>query len=535
MKIETRGRRLHLRGGLLLDGTGAAARRADVITEGDRIVAVGPDLTISGEVVDCGGLTVCPGFIDTHSHSDLLVLVEPDLPMKSRQGVTLEVYGQDGISVVPVRDADVEPTRRKLAGLLGDPFLPRDFRSVGDYLDLLDATGAAVNTAYLVPHGAARTFVMGDEDRPPTEEELARMVALVGQGMAEGALGMSTGLIYPPCCYAATDELTALCREVARRDGVFVVHIRSESDRILEAVDEMLAVARGSGVHLHLSHFKIAGRRNWPLVEEMIAKVETARASGLRVTADQYPYVAGSTMFGAILPPWAHSGGVEATLARLASPEERARMRAAMQHEGPNDWDSFWAWTGPDGIVISDVPSGKRPGLIGKTVAQAAAAAQQDPLGFALDLLLAERMGVSMISFSQTEEVVARLMRLPWVNGCTDGLLGGRPHPRAFGTFPRLLGRYVRDLGVVPLEEMVRKLTSQAASAMHLPGRGTVAPGMAADLVAFDPAKVIDTATFEEPIRYPAGIEHVITAGAVVVRGGLPTHVHPGRTVRHAS
>ena len=523
---------VHLRGGLLLDGSGAPARRADVLCDGGRIVAIDEDLTLGGEIIECEGLTLCPGFIDTHSHSDLLVLADPDLPMKARQGVTLDVLGQDGISVVPVRDADVEATRKKLSGLLGDPAVPRDFRSVGDYLDVLDR-GASINTAYLVPHGAVRSYVMGDDDRSPTENELAAMVALVGSGMSEGALGMSTGLIYPPCCYAATDELVALCREVAARGGVFVVHMRSESDRILDAVGEMLDVARRSGVHLHLSHLKIAGQKNWPLVEKMVETVEEARASGVRVTADQYPYVAGSTMLAAILPPWAHAGGVEAAIGRLGSPASRPKLRAAMQHEGPNEWDSFWAWTGPEGIVISDVPSGKRPEVIGKTVAAAAAAVQQDPLDFALDLLLSERLGAAMISFSQTEAVMERLMRLPWVNACTDGLLGGRPHPRAFGSFPRLLGRYARDEGKISLPEMVRKMTSQAADAMHLPERGRVAVGFAADLVAFDAATVADTATFEDPIRYPVGIEHVLVAGEAVVLNGTPTGARPGRTVRH--
>jgi N-acyl-D-amino-acid deacylase len=522
--------RLQLRGGVVLDGTGAPPYRADVLTSGNKIAAVGSDLTMGGDLVPCDGLVICPGFIDTHSHSDLRILAEPDLPMKVRQGITLDVLGQDGISVAPVRASDVEQARRQLAGLLGDPNVPRDWRSVADYLALLDR-GTSINTSYLVPHGAARAVAMGLEDRAPTGAELATMVAEVGRGMDEGALGMSTGLIYPPCCYAAKEELIALCGEVARKNGVFVVHMRSESDRILEATEEMIDVARASGVHLHISHFKIAGRRNWPLVEKLVAKVEEARAAGIRITADQYPYVAGSTMFGAILPPWAHNGGVSATLARLASSEERAKLRAAMQHEGPNEWDSFWAWTGPEGIVISDVPSGKHPEMIGKTVAQAAAAVQQDPLEFALDLLRDERMGVSMISFSQTEEVVARLMRLPWVNACTDGLLGGRPHPRAFGSFPRLIGRYARA-HALPLEEMVRKLTSQAADAMHLSGRGRVAPGQVADLVVFDPTTVNDTATFEEPMSFPTGIEHVIVNGIPVISRGAATGNRPGRTVR---
>jgi N-acyl-D-amino-acid deacylase len=412
---------------------------------------------------------------------------------------------------------------------------------VADYLAVLDRLGAALNLSYLVPHGALRAVAMGLEARAPSDEELRQMVAGVARAMDEGALGLSTGLIYPPCCYGDADELVALCREVAHKGGVFVVHMRSESDRILAAVDEMLDVARRSGVHLHISHFKIAGRANWPLVEQMLAKVRAAQAAGLRVTADQYPYVAGSTMFAAVLPPWAHDGGVEATLARLRSPDERARMRAAMEAPGPADWDNFWGWTGPEGIVLSDVPSGRRPELVGKTVAQAAAAVDpprdppKDPVELAFDLLESERLGVSMISFSQSEAVVERVLREPYVNICTDGLLGGRPHPRAFGTYPRILGRYVRERGVLTLEEAVRKMTSQAAEAMHLANRGRVAPGLQADLVVFDAARVIDRATFEEPMQFADGIEHVVVGGVPVLRGGQATGARPGRVVRRPS
>jgi N-acyl-D-amino-acid deacylase len=522
---------LLLRGGTVVDGTGGPAQRADVLIDRGRIVRIDRDLTVSDEVIDVGGLVVAPGFIDTHSHSDLRVLADRDLPMKVRQGITLDVLGQDGISVAPVRESDVEQVRRQLAGLLGDPDVERPWRSVGEYLDVLDR-GCGLNTSYLVPHGAVRACAMGLEARAPTAEELAQMVALVGQAMAEGALGMSTGLIYPPCCYADTDELVALNTEVAQRGGVFVVHMRSESDRILGALDEMIDVSRRSGVHLHISHFKIAGRDNWPRVDEMLAKVRAAQASGVRVTADQYPYVAGSTMFGAILPPWAHDGGVEATLQRLASDSERARMRREMSAKGPQDWDNFWKWTGPEGIVISDVPSGRRPELIGKTVAEASAG--KEPLEFALDLLRDERMGVSMISFSQDEEVVGRVLREPYVNICTDGLLGGRPHPRAFGTYPRILGRYVRERGVLTLEEAVRKMSSQAADAMHLPDRGRVVAGAVADLVAFDAATVADRATFADPMQPPVGIEHVIVRGTPVLRDGQPTGARPGRVVRRA-
>jgi N-acyl-D-amino-acid deacylase len=523
---------LLIRGGLVADGTGAPLRRADVRVVHGEIVAVGPGLTIGGASeleIEAGGLVIAPGFIDTHSHSDLRILAEPDLPMKVRQGITLDVLGQDGISVAPVRAEDVEQVRRQLAGLLGDPNVPRKWRTVAEYLAVLDG-GAAINSAYLVPHGAVRACAMGLEARRPSADELARMVALTGQALAEGALGLSTGLIYPPCCYGDTDELVALCSEVARRGGVFVVHMRSESDRVLGALDEMLEVSRRSGVHLHISHFKIAGRDNWGEVERMLDRVRAAQADGVQVTADQYPYVAGSTMFGAILPPWAHDGGVDATLARLASPSERARIRGELEARGPGDWDNFWKWTGPEGIVISDVPSGRRPELIGRTVAESAAGA--DPIEFAFDLLATERMGVSMISFSQSEAVVERILREPYVNLCTDGLLGGRPHPRAFGSYPRVLARYVRERGILSLEEAVRKMSAQAAGAMHLPRRGRVEPGQAGDLVVFDPARVADRATFEEPMQFPVGIEHVIVGGVPVVARGEPTGARPGRVLR---
>jgi N-acyl-D-amino-acid deacylase len=490
-------------------------------------------MTVDGRarVIEADGLHVAPVFIDTHSHSDLRVLVEPDLPMKVMQGITLDVLGQDGISVAPVRDEDVEKVRKQLAGLLGDPDVERQWRSVADYLSLLDR-GAGLNLAYLVPHGAVRAGAMGLGARKPEPAELERMVALVEQAMAEGALGLSTGLIYPPCCYGETDELVALCTAVARRNGVFVVHMRSESDHILAALDEMIDVGRRSGVHVHISHFKVAGRDNWARVGDMLARVRDAQAAGVRITADQYPYVAGSTMFGAILPPWAHDGGSEETLKRLASPDERARMRAAMEQAGPNDWDSFWQWTGPQGIVIADVPSGRRPEVMSKTVEEAAAAAGKEPIELAFDLLLSERMGVSMISFSQSEEVVARVMQEPYVNVCTDGLLGGRPHPRAYGTYPRILGRYVREQKVLTLEEAVRKMTSQAADRANLRDRGVLRPGMKADIVVFDAAKIRDVATYEDPHHFSEGVLDVVVNGVPVLRDGVMTAALPGKVLR---
>lgn len=520
-----------LSGGTVVDGTGAPGARLDVGIADGRIAAVGSGLA-GGETIDCSGHVVCPGFIDTHSHSDVKVLADPALPMKVRQGITLEVFGQDGISVAPVRETERAAWKQKLSGLLGDFGVAWDWSSTSEYLERVQAAHPAPDFAYLVPHGAIRQVAMGGDDRAPSSDELARMQSLLGEGLTEGACGLSTGLIYPPCCYARTEELIALGLVLARARRPLVVHMRSESDRILEAVEEMLTVARESGCAVQISHLKIAGRDNWGRAAEMIALVEGARAEGLAITADQYPYVAGSTLLGAILPPWAHDGGTEATLERLRDTAARQRMRAQMADRSPADWDNFWKWSGPEGIMIADIPSGRHKGRLGQSLAAAAAAWDKDPFEAAFDLLLEERMGVAMVSFSQDEAVVRRFLALPWVNACTDGLLGGRPHPRAYGTYPRILGRYVRDERVVPLEEAVRKLTSQAADAFGFAGHGRVREGQRANLVVFDPATVADRATFEEPMQYPVGVRDVLVGGVPVVRDGAMTNARPGRLVR---
>ena len=523
---------LVLKSATVVDGTGAPAFVADVGVTGESVVALDRARKLYGRAtIDCDGLVVAPGFIDTHSHSDLKVLSDPTLGAKLRQGVTFEVFGQDGISVAPVRPKDKKDLAKRLAGLDGT-WPDWGWETTADYLRFLEKHPASIDRSYLVPHGAVRQYVMGMDDRPPTERELADMKRVLTAELDAGALGMSTGLIYPPCCYADTAELVELNKIVAAKNKVFVVHMRSESDRILRATQEMLDVVAGSGVHLHISHFKIAGRNNWPEVENLIALVKASIASGARITADQYPYVAGSTMLGAILPPWAHAGGADECVRRLSTKADRDRMRAELLAPPPLDWDNFWAWSGPEGIRVADVPSGRRSEVVGKSLADAARDAGKDAMEFAFDLLKDEKLGVAMVSFSQSEDVVARLMREPFVNVCTDGLLGGRPHPRAYGTYPRVLGRYVRERGLLPLEEAIRKMTSQAADAMHLDGRGRVAPGQLANLVAFDPAIVEDRATFDEPRLPPAGIEHVLVRGAVAVRHGEATGALAGRVVR---
>ncbi|MEW6206960.1 MAG: D-aminoacylase [Acidobacteriota bacterium] len=519
MKTNT----LVLKNGAILDGSLRAPFYADVVISGDVILAVdGPGGYAGLKEIDCRGLFIAPGFIDTHSHSDLRVLIDPQLPMKLRQGITLEVFGQDGISVAPVRAADRAQLASQLAGLLGRLDREWEWESVNEYLEAVSRARPSLDCAYLIPHGAARLMAMGMEDRRATEKEILAMQDHIRQAMREGAIGMSTGLIYPPCCYSDTAELIALGRAVAETDGVFVSHMRSESDYLEDAVEEMIEIVRHSGVRTHISHFKAAGRENWAAIDRVLDLIERVRAEGLRITADQYPYIAGSTMLGAILPPWAHAGGAAETLARLASAEERGRMKEMMLSRERSPWDNFWKWSGPEGIVISDIPSGRRQECVGKNLSEATSirlkaerVSEEEAVEFALDLLREERMGVGMISFSQSEDVVQKIMRQPYVNVCTDGLLGGKPHPRAYGTYPRMLGRYWRELGTLRIEEAVYKMSRLAAETFNLKRHGRVESGARANLVVFDPERVTDRATFEDSRQYPEGIEYVIVGGEV--------------------
>jgi N-acyl-D-amino-acid deacylase len=533
---------LILKNGLIIDGTGRPAFEGEVAIQRNWILAVDAPgaLQDAAEELDCKGLVIAPGFIDTHSHSDLRVLTEPELPMKVRQGITLEVFGQDGISVAPIRKADRPQMERSLAGLLGRLDREWDWESVAEYLDSVARAKPSLDCSYLIPHGAVRLNAMGMEDRRPTPDELADMQELIRRSMREGALGMSTGLIYPPCCFADTAELIELCKAVAEFDGVFVAHMRSESDYLEDAVYEMIEIGKHSGARVHISHFKVAGRENWPVIDGVLEMVRIARAEGMRLTADQYPYIAGSTMLGAILPPWAHAGGVEATLQRLSNADERGRMRDAMVDRSRSEWDNFWKWSGPEGIIVSDVPSGRHSEIVGKNLADAAALTKQAGDGvseetaveFALDLLAEERMGVGMISFSQSEDVVQKIMREPYVNVCTDGLLGGKPHPRAYGTYPRILGRYVRELSVLSLEDAVRKMSGLAAETFSLERYGHIEQGAQANLVVFDPETVIDVATFEDSKQFPRGIEHVIVEGELMIMNGEHRSSGSGVVVR---
>jgi N-acyl-D-amino-acid deacylase len=524
-----------IRHGTIIDGTGAARYRSDVLIDGDTIAAIGSKLSAEGhEIVDASGLVVCPGFIDTHSHSDLKVLEDPLLAPKIRQGITTEILGQDGVSLAPLPLDFIEDWRKNLAGLDGtSDTIDWTFRTTEGYLKAMEARGLVIHESYLVPHGNVRMEALGLEDRAPSPIEIQAMKRIVRREMEAGALGLSSGLIYIPCAYGDTTEVIEMCRVVAELNGVFVVHQRSEANRILPSMDEILRIGRESGVRLHFSHFKICGRKNWGKLDAVLAKLDAAKAEGLTVTFDQYPYTAGSTMLGALLPSWAHAGGTNQLLERLKAPDSRKMMIEAILEEDC-DWDNFVEFAGLDGISITSVKTAANADVVGLTLVELGKKRGKEPLEATLDLLWEEENAVGMIDVYGSEDHVKTFIRRPEMNLCTDGLLGGRPHPRVYGSFPKLL-RYVREDQLVTLEQAVRKMTGQPALVFGFADRGILEVGKKADVVLFDPATVGDRGTYERPDQYPDGIARVIVGGRTVWDGAsLVPAGFPGRVLRRS-
>jgi len=520
----------------IIDGTGAPWFRGDVSVDSGDIEDIHREQspgTDAATIIDAEGKVVCPGFIDTHSHSDLELFEDATLAPKVRQGVTTEVLGQDGFSMAPMyREGGAEEWAKQLSALAGRADADWTWGSVSDYLDAVESNGIAPNVALLVGHGTVRFNVLGMADRAPTNDELDEMADLVTEALEDGAVGFSTGLIYTPCTYADTHEVRELAARLAPYGRPFVAHVRSEGRWIWEALEEFVGIGATETVPLHLSHFKVAGAVQHGKADRAIALLETARERGIDVTAEQYPYTAGSTMLSAVLPPWVHTEGPEGTLEYLNDKSARERIRRDIEEWRIDGWENIGALAGWENINIANVETDANKYLEGMSVATIAADRDENPVFTVCNLLIEEGLGVSMTIHLLEESDVRDILSFEGVCVGSDGLFGGKPHPRVYGTYPRILGHYVREQGVLSLEEAVRKMTSLPARAMGLDQKGVLRPGMDADLVIFDPRTVESPATFDNPRQYPKGIDHVLVNGEFAVRNAQMTGGFPGRTVR---
>jgi N-acyl-D-amino-acid deacylase len=527
-----------VRGGTIYDGHGGAARTGDVAIRGDSIAVV----AYAGELssargareIDARGLAVAPGFINLMNVSGAFFADgrgQSDL----RQGVTLEVMGE-GLSGGPLSEA----MRSESIARQGDIKYPVTWTTLGEYLDALVHSGVSPNVASFIGAANPRVHELGQANRAPAADELARMQALVRQAMEEGALGVASALIYAPSTYAKTDELVALAKAAAPYHGIYISHLRSEGDRFLEAIDELLTIAREAGVAAEIYHLKAMGRSNWGKLGAAIAKVEAARASGLRITADMYPYTAAATGLDATMPTWVQEGGYDAWARRLRDPKIRARVMAEMRAPG-KDWENYLLGVGsPDNVLLGQFKNDALKPLTGKTLAEVAKMRGKSPEETAIDLVVEDGSRVGTVYFLMSEDNVKRELALPWVSFGSDApalapegvFLKSSMHPRAYGCFARVLGKYVRDEHVVPLEEAIRRMTSLPAQNLGLVRRGSLDVGSYADVVVFDPATIADHATYDHPHQYATGVVHVFVNGTQVIADGEHTGAKPGRVVR---
>lgn len=519
---------------MVYDGIGGEPFRGEVAIRGDRIAAVGRVRGKGQTEIDARGMAVAPGFINVLSQAQVSLIADGRGMSDTKQGVTLEIFGE-GESMGPLSPA----MKKEMTAMQRDIKYDIDWTTLHEYLERLVRRGVSANVASFLGAATPRVYVIGRENRAPTPEELEAMRRVVRQAMKEGALGIASALIYAPGTYAATDELTELSRVASEHGGIYISHLRSEGNKLLEAVDELITIARKANIPAEIYHLKAAGEANWPKMDQVIAKIETARAQGLRITADMYNYTAGATGLDASMPPWVQAGGYEAWRARLLEPEIRERVLREMQAPSA-EWENLMLLAGsPDRVLLIGFKNETLKPLTGKTLAEIARMREVSPEEAAIDLVIEDGSRVEAVYFLMSEENVRKQIKLPWVSFCSDSpalapegvFLKSSSHPRAYGTFAKLLGQYVRDEHLVSLAEAIRRLTSLPAENLHIAGRGSLRPGNYADVVVFDPQTVAAHATYEIPRQYATGVKHVFVNGVQVLRDGEHTGAKPGRVV----
>ncbi|PYX81553.1 MAG: dihydroorotase [Acidobacteria bacterium] len=522
--------------GHIVDGTGSPWYSGDIGIRGGRIAAIGNlSQAPRKRMIDAKGEVVAPGFIDMLGQSELTILVDPRLPSKIFQGITTEITGEGG-SAAPLNDAIINADRAGYEHLHINP----DWQTLGDYFARLEKRGMGINLASYVGATQVRRMVLGDDDRQPTPEQLEQMKSLVRDAMRDGAVGVSTSLEYAPAPYAKTDELIALAAQASKFGGIYATHIRNESNSVLSAIDEALRIGREAHVPVEIWHIKVAGKKNWGRMPEVVAKINQARAQGIDVTADTYAYTAWFNSFSAFIPPWAHDGGDAKLIERLQDPATRERIRKDMLTPS-EEWDNEWQEVpGPEAVMICVVQNSKLLPLQGKTLAEVAKLWGKDPMETLFDLLIEDKAFTSVAVFGMSEADVALVLEQPWVSVDNDssgtspeGILGQEhPHPRAYGTFPRILRKYVREEKKLTLEDAIRKFSALPAQRMRLTDRGVLRTGMWADVVIFDPATIHDVADFEHPNQLSQGTDYVLVNGVPVIEQGKMTGALPGRVLR---
>jgi len=527
---------LLIRNGTIYDGSGSPSFIGDVAVNGQHVVSVGNLGNVSAEkVIDAGGLAVAPGFINVMSWAPISLLVDGRSQSDIRQGVTLEVFGE-AWSEGPLN----EEMKKRVVAEQTDIKYNVTWTTLGQFLEQLEAHGVSTNIASYVGATTLRIHAIGYDDRPPSPQELDLMRKLTAQAMEEGALGVSTALIYPPGSYARTDEIIELAKVAARYNGIYISHMRSEGNALLEAVDELIHIARTANCWAEIYHLKTMGKPNWTKLDGLIQKVETARAAGLHITADMYTYPAGAAGLGATMPPWVQEGGQEAWVNRLKDPSVRQRVKAEMLAP-TNQWENMFLMCGsPENMLLIGFNTEALKPLTGKTLADICKTRGTDPVDTIIDLTIEDKGNIGTVYFSMSEDNIRRELKLPWVclgsdaeSAAPEGdFLKSSTHPRAYGCFSRFLGKYVRDEKVVPLAEAVRKITSLPASNLKIEKRGSLKPGFFADIAVFDPGKIQDHATFQNPFQYSTGMVHVFVNGKQVIQDGEHTNARPGMFVR---